>query len=41
MDLDLGAPLALEAGGFGDGAIASSKQRAQAVDLVLGVDVDA
>jgi hypothetical protein len=37
----LGAPLALEAGGGGDGAITSAEQGAQAVDLVLRVDVDA
>jgi len=41
VDLDLGAPLALEAGGSGDGAVASAEQSTEALDLVLGVDVDA
>jgi hypothetical protein len=33
--------LALEASSGGDGVVASPEQRAQAVDLVLVVDVDA
>ena len=37
----LGAPLALEACGGGDGAVASPEQGAEALDLVLSVDVDA
>jgi hypothetical protein len=39
--LYLGAPLALEAGGGGDCAVTSAEQGAQAVNLVLVVDVDA
>lgn len=38
---DLGAPLALEACGGVDGAVASPEQGAEALDLVLSVDVDA
>ena len=41
LEVYLGAPLALEAGGSGDGAVASAEQSTEALDLVLGVDVDA
>lgn len=37
----LSSPLALDAGCSGDVVVAAAEQRAQAVDLVLGVDVDA
>lgn len=41
MDLYLSSPLALEAGSGRDGGVASAEQRAEAVDLVVGVDIDA
>lgn len=37
----LGTPLALETCGGSDGAVASPEQGAEALDLVLGVNVDA
>ena len=41
VSANLCSPLALEASSGGDGVVASAEESAQAVDLVLVVDVDA
>lgn len=41
LQVYLGTPLALEAGGCGYSAVSSAEQDAEVLDLVLGVDVDA